>query len=865
MAATPDPKQGGFIGLKDLTDAGKLASKRRDTEALRMIQKRDWALNRAFFAGQQWAFWNPKMTRIEDVPMDSGPKWKVRLQSNQIAPGLANYVAMLTKTRPVITAEPDTGSDEDVKSAQMAESLYDWLWDEKLLNSKLASALFEAGLSGGYWKVTWDSLAAQPISFTLGPDGQPIVDEYLADTFVSQLAQKLAQTPQVAQSGQDPELLAQQLSSKTVYLGDIRIDVMTAENVVLDPSANSFEECNWAICKHPMDPDEVEARWGIKVEPNAIRSSDTPAPLPFVEDRKPPTTLREVFIMYIRPCPALQDGRYVAWIEGPDKILEDRKWPYPFRKLPLVKMPGMYRPNSPYDNPIVSEARSLQKDYNKTISQIVEHKNLTLRPQMLAPIGSLRQQMTTEPGAVWEYNPVGTAIPQWRDMPQLPSYVFEHLATIKNSLDDLFMRVPTSRDQLPARTDTGTVLEGMQEAVSDQLSTIIINLEDSLALCGELMAALAQKYYIEPRLIKIRGEGGSVQAKKFMSADIAGGFTFRPRYGTGLPRTRAGKQAAIIDLVQAQLIDPATAIKHLDLADLKGLQAQIAADEDMAFREHDKLMQGQILNPAAIQQTTQQIQQMIATAKAGQTVVDPDTGQPIDPQMLPQQFQQMLQSAENAPTDYEDWSSHLSTHGAFMKTQEFEGLPEDVQMRFLDHFNQTFQRVIDVRKAELTYNPALKPKVSIQMKGAPSAEVVGEVLREAGVQVTDQDVAAPPLDTWVTDDLTKPLVQQSGDSQMDQLSQAFDMLSMKTQQDAALAQTAQASTQAATVAVQQQHGNTLDNAAKVQKMQHLQDIHEQNMQHRQQGHQSKLENARKAATNKVATKQPAKKPSGGGH
>lgn len=861
----PDDDRSGFIGLKDLTSASMLATKRQDAENLRMVQKRDWALNRAFYQGQQWAFWNPKMLRVEDIPTDAGPKWKVRLQSNQIKPGLANYVAMLTKTRPVITAEPDSGSDTDVKAAQMGESLFDWLWDDKQLNSKLASGLFEAGLSGGYWKITWDALASTPMTFTIGPDGAPIQDEDIASVFIDQLAQEIAQSaqqdPQAAQqlqaSGMSPEDLARKLANKTVYLGDIRIDVMTSENVLLDPAANSFEEAVWVICKHNMDPDELEARWGRpngeKIQPNAIRSTDSPAPLPFVEDRKPPTTLREVFIMYIRPCPALPDGRYVAWVEGPNVILEDRVWPYPFRKLPLVKIPGLYRPNSPYDDPIVTEARSLQKDYNKTLSQIVEHKNLTLRPQMLAPVGSIKQQLTTEPGAVWEYNPVANQVPQWRDMPALPAYVFEHLATIKGSLDDLFMRVPTNRDQLPARTDTGTVLEGMAEAVSDQLSTIVTNLEDSLALAGELMAALAQEYYIEDRLIKIRGQGGSVQVKKFKGADIAGGFTFRPRYGTGLPRTRAGKQAAIIDLVTAQLIDPKTAMKHLDLADLKGVQAKLAADEDQAYREHDKLMRGEPINPAAIQNTQQQIQQMIAEAQQGQVVVDPTTGQPIDPQLLPQQFQQMMQSAMNAPTDYEDWEAHLDTHGAYMKTQAFENLPLDVQARFLDHFNQTFQRVIDVRKASLAFEPSLKPKVTIQAKATTSPQVMGEILRDQGIEVSDQDVAAPPLDTWVTDDLTKPDVQESGNTHMDDLSKAWDMLTMKTQADADLAQTAQTSTQAAIASTQQEQSGQMDLELKAQKARHLEDMHQQKLAHTQEKHQSSLQQARQAAAQRAAT------------
>jgi hypothetical protein len=320
-------------------------------------------------------------------------------------------------------------------------------------------------------------------------------------------------------------------------------------------------------------------------------------------------------------------------------------------------------------------------------------------------------------------------------MPPLPQYVFEHLNDLQMRIDRIFNRMPSTRDQLPPRTDSGTVLEGMQEAVADQLSTVILGIEDALARAGHIMACLAQQYYVEPRLIKIRGAAGSVQVKKFQGADITGGFTFRPRYGTGLPRTRAGKQMAIMQLVEAQLIDPKTALKHLDLADLKGVQAKLAADEDQALREHDKLLRGQPINQQAMQDTQQQIQQMIQTAQAGQVVVDPSTGNPIDPQMLPQQLQQMMQQAMNAPTQYEDWDAHLEVHSSFMKTSEFESYPPDVQARFIDHFNQTFQRVIDVRKAQMTFDPRLKPKVTVQAKATTSAEVLGEILRQQGVDV----------------------------------------------------------------------------------------------------------------------------------
>ncbi len=156
-----DQKKRTFVGLRDLKDAEQLAAKRVEVEAARSEHKRDWGLNRAYYAGNQWTTWNPTASRVETIDVDKGPKWRVRLQSNQIKPGLIHYVAQLTKTRPTIVAEPDSGANKDIKAAQMGESLYDYLWDTLKLNSKTQDVLIEAGLSGGFWSIHWDHLAGK--------------------------------------------------------------------------------------------------------------------------------------------------------------------------------------------------------------------------------------------------------------------------------------------------------------------------------------------------------------------------------------------------------------------------------------------------------------------------------------------------------------------------------------------------------------------------------------------------------------------------------------------------------------------------------------------------------------------------------
>ena len=295
-----------------------------------------------------------------------------------------------------------------------------------------------------------------------------------------------------------------------------------------------------------MDPSEIYARWGVVVKPDGT-VTDEDAVLPFGvdqrqgKDRLQPTT-KDVWVMYHRKCASLPQGRYVAWIEGPDKILMDTPWQYPFDELPLVKFPGIERPNSPLDEPLVTDARPIQKELNRTLSQIVQHKNLTIKPQMLAQVNSLRDRLTDEPGAVFTY--AGAIEPKWREMPSLPPYVFNRLQDIQGRLDRMFNLMAVSRGDVPPNVEAGVAIDLLQEAAVDQVSPVIQRLEDSLVRAGHIMASFAAEYYIEPRLLKIIGSNGSVQVKKFKNSDISGGYSFHCESGSGLPRTRAGKPAA---------------------------------------------------------------------------------------------------------------------------------------------------------------------------------------------------------------------------------------------------------------------------------------------------------------------------------
>lgn len=790
MAGSTEQPFGGAqtpLSIKSLNDAQSLANKRRELETLRHREKIDWTLNREFYKGNQWAFWNkdwPGGGRLETDPLDEGdrPRYKVRLSSDEIKPGLNHYIAQLTKNRPVINAEPETGSWRDLKAAQMAQALYEYWWqpDQLALDEKLHDVLLNSGISQGYWHITWDALAGKELSFMLAPTGQPLIgwpDEGL-DLYRDQLRAQ----------GFDPNQY-----KRSVYVGEISVRSIPGENVLLDSSVSHFEDANYAIVIQHFDADEVKARYPKapdNLTPDSVPGEEAmylQGVMGSADER--PKTVRRVYTMYVKPNPVVPKGRVVCWIEGPDMILDDSPWPFPFDDLPLVHFPGVRRPGHALDIPIVTAARPLQKEINRTISQVVEHKNLTLKPQMLAPRGALDgERLTNEPGRILSYNPINGAVPQWRELPDLPPYVFEHLQSVQSRIDRLFNRIPSGRDQLPARIDSGSSIDLIQETVSDQLSPVIVRIEQSLAKAGMLMVKLAQKYYTEPRYLKIRGANGGVQIDKFMNADLDGGFSFNAVVGSGLPRSRAGKQSRIEFLLQNQLIDQATAMRYLDVSDMNGLTAQMQADEEQAYRTIDKLKLGEPINVTAYQQAVQQAQQVMAELQAGQPVDLDGDGQPDPPQQVVQELQQQIQQAAVAPAMYEDYNTHIDVLKRFMTSAEYEQLDPDTQQRFMDRFSAMYEAMYNLRLASIMPQA---PRVNLQMRTTTSAPVQAAILDRTGVQVTPEDVAAPPLDTWVTDDLTKPEVQQSADPTVpEQMAQAQQMQQSDDQHQLAMAKSA---------------------------------------------------------------------------
>ncbi len=747
MAPNSDPAVREEVwSVARLDTAEKLAKKFDTLKRGRQKMDTQWKLNLAFYKGKQYAYID-RLGRLVSLATGDGdkPRHRVRLVANQIMPGAHSLLAKYTKTKPIMSATPGSSSDHDVKAAQMAEDLLEYWWHDLQLEDALEEALLWGIIAGqGYWKITWDEHAGKSMRFMLGPDGKPITDESLKESFRGQLAQY----------GIQPQ-------ETVVYLGDIRVEAMSPFDVYLDPSAKTFKDCKYSICVHHLDPDEIKSRWGKVVKPDSVPTeSDTLLPFDNAENAGE-RTVKRVYEGYFLPTAALPNGRYVVWTTDPYDILVDEKWPYPTNELPLVKFPGVRVPGSVYDSSPTEHAIPLQKELNYLISKIAEYTKLTVTPRVWAPVGSLRQRITTEPGAVYEFTPIAGMRPEPEKLPSIPPYVFEYMKQISERLREAYALTEVTEGNVPPNVEAGVAIDLLQEMSTDRLAPTIKLIEAGLGRAGNLMLSLAQKYYIEPRLLKIRGSGGSVQVRKFTQADIDGGVSIYVEAGSGLPRTRAGRQARIQSYIEMGVIKPDQAWKYLEIGDMKSVAKMFQADEDRAYREHDKIIRGIPINPMAQQQAMQ-------TVASG---INPETQAAFT---SVEEAQAFVEKAGWMPLPYENSQVDADTHGLFMKSTEFENLPPDAQQRFLTHYQLTIEKI---QGSQPLPQPEA-PKVTMQLKGTIGPTGASEILRSAGNPgITPEVMAEPPLETWVTDSMDKPDTDEAGNDPLSPEERAFMELS----------------------------------------------------------------------------------------
>lgn len=712
--------------IKNMDTPAKLWQLRKDIKDSRARLEIMWKLGIAFYRGRQYTYYSSSLKRITQLPVDDlKNRARTRIVSNQIKPNCNKLVAKLMKNKAQFTATSGTGDASDAKAARLAESASDYWWTGLDLSRKERQALTWARVAGqGYWFITWDKYAGDPWSYLCHPDtGEPVPTD-IAPHYIEELKS----------AGINPDT-----QTKTAYLGDISVQVISPINCWLDNSVEQFEDCRFMGIDFHLSPEEVETRWGVKVSADSVLTdADLGAQTNDLDTAKKAVVI--VCGLFIRPCPTLPSGRVVYFTK--DKILEDNKtWPFPFKHLPLIKFGSTPIPNSPYDSGETEDAIPLNKELNKTLSQILTHRDLTINPKWKIPRNSV-QAFNASDEAI-HYTPVNGQTPEMLTHAQLPAYMTEILGDINMRIKGCFGLgdVNTNQAGQPG-LESGIALDLAQEESDEVVAPIIEDNEISKGKALQMCLDFAQERYTTERLLEITGDNGMPQIIAFKGSDVKG-VSIRCEASSSMPRSKAGRMARVMMMLNTGLIDKDEAYKYLDNPDLKGWKQKRMLDADMADREHQRILQGQPLNPVALQEAQGQVS----------TGVNPQTQQPFKD---PAEVQAFFLQAMLAPTDYEDWQAHYNFHTEYMKTVEFENLDPQKQHEFIQHVSATLTKILDMALASKQREGNVKVSLAAHEVLPPTA--VAAVLAEAGVQGIDPAILKEeaPMDSLVIENVTPP-------------------------------------------------------------------------------------------------------------
>ena len=519
--------------------------------------ERQWYINIAFFMGHHWLEWDASRGQLYRPTV---PPWRVRLTANLLQGVSRKISSTVMRQKPVWTVMPATGDADDVITARVNEKTIKYYWGGPLAaEPKFHEAMSWMTTTGlGMWRLHWDPTKSSELILD---------EEEVEDKNLKKQLSKLKKT-----------------NSNKVNLGEAVLEVKSPFQIDPDPWATSFEEVQWLMDTTmrpkqwlvdrygaaaqdivPEDADNLhhfEKRISDLAGPNSATFSGGRSSLSGVRGQTDMINVHEVWGL---PFGDFSRGIY-AVVAG-DKVLDVRKNQFrangevvlPYAFFEEIRVPGRLWPTC-----ALEQAISLQVEYNRGRSQVIENRNQMGRPKWLVPKGANLGDyaLTSEPGEVVEHT-FGHAPTAWTP-PPLPPYVMRTMELARADIQDVTQIHDANQGKQPGSVRSGRAINALQEQDLSVLAPTIGGVEYQLKKVGGMLLELLSRKVKEERLVKITGKNSLYEVLEFTGSDLTGKnkdkpgvnyFDVRVSLGSQLPITPDGRRAFISELVQAGILD----------------------------------------------------------------------------------------------------------------------------------------------------------------------------------------------------------------------------------------------------------------------------------------------------------------------
>ena len=650
----------------------------------RKIEEQDWYLQLAFYNGKQYHEWVSKGNgQVLEAPMN--PAGTPRITINRIEPIIRTEIAKTTSGHPSATVIPASNDDDDLMAAQAAEQVWQAMYDKANFQTDILqkSEFWRAVTGNAFIKTYWDGSAKNV-------EPTPVMDPYTGEKKV-----------------------IQQVTS----VGDVAYEVISPFHLfVPDTTEENLENQPYLFNVYTKSEQWVKSTFG-----NVLPKDFVPTKVSATEildaalmDNKGSLTSKPdavlVIEMWAKPngCPFLPKGGLVTIVDNEIVQFAENGIPYVHKMYPFAHTYSIPTGKF-YRRSVIKNLIPLQRELNRTRSQIIQAKNLMAKPQMMYDEGSVDPKKVSAKAGIWIPVRPGFSRPTPVPIQPLPNYVLQELEHLQADFEDISGQHQVSRGNSGGVT-AATAINYLQERDDSYLSTVFSSIEAAIEKTAKQSLSLFIQYVTTERLVKTTGLDGSFDASMLSGSDIASGNDIRIESGSALPTSKSARQSLITEWMKMGFISPQDGLKILDMGMLKNFYNLIKLDENHASRENLMMKR---LTPEAIQQFQQQWEQGAAAGEPDKVVpgqVDAN-GQPI-----PLQVPAVIQVH-----DYDNHAVHIEIHNRFRKSQSFETLDDSIKAEFQKHISM-HQNALQQQQAEqMAQQLAVQgnPQADAQAAGMP--------------------------------------------------------------------------------------------------------------------------------------------------
>lgn len=673
----------------------------------RSFVERQWYMNLAFMYGKQYVAFRRSGTAVNSntslLWVPPAPSWRVRAIINKIRGVVRTEIAQLTNNKPNATVVPASPEERDMYAAMAAEQIWENLSSTKVFGAVLERAVWWNQVCGnGFIKTWWD--------FESGTELVPGTDKKMGE------AKFAHETPFHVFV---PDLLQQELEEQP-YL--IHAQLKPVEFIKLRYSEALRN-------KSPQTQETTGKEIFEAAFLNLVGAQST--------QQQNRVLLLECFV---------KPGMHELFPEGGmytilgDTIVQNQiGMPYSHGKYPFAKLDHI--PSGKfYSTSSIEDLITLQKEYNRKFSQIVENANRMSKLGYLAEEGSIDpRKITTEPGQVVFYRG-GYAKPEAAPAPPLPAYVPQILDRIANDWNDISGQHEVTHGQVPPGVTAATAISFLQERDETKMSPTFSSLERAIEKTAQMALTLVHDYWTVEKTVKITGPEGSFDSMTFKGSDLKNNLDIRIEAGSALPTSKAARQAFILDMMKMGFIKPEDGLEVLEMGGLAKIYERIQVDRRQAQRENLRMSK---VTEQMLADYDQQNEEMAQAAEMngqpspwGMEPVEDSTGMPVVDPMTGQPMMQPKSPPLIIPTNtWDNHQAHILYHNNYRKSQAFEMLPESIKAVFEAHVNEHVQAMgVETQTMQPRAAAGMPPVDPYMMaeQGQPDPNIMGEGTKSPG-------------------------------------------------------------------------------------------------------------------------------------